>query len=265
MIKILNLETNLQGRDFIIGDLHGTYQLFLNLLRDVKFDTQKDRVISVGDLVDRGTESLQCLELLDEPWFFATKANHEDMFLNWLNPKMGTPGYGNFFIRNGGNWAQQANFDALQREEIALKLDGLPNIINVSEFTHVIHAELYHQEPLLDQDFLTNNWQIQEAYLFPSNDGSAGLWGRFEWGNSYVQLAQPEDCPNWQSQLKGLVFSGHTPQQQATKLNRLINLDTLAYGWKQRAWAGLSSYQLDTNQLRLTRETTEKKTLYIPS
>ena len=42
------------GRDFIIGDLHGHWSVLERLLEEVSFDKAKDRLFSVGDLVDRG-------------------------------------------------------------------------------------------------------------------------------------------------------------------------------------------------------------------
>ena len=37
----------------------------------------------MGDLIDRGPDSLQCLKLLDAPWFFAVRGNHEQMMIEW--------------------------------------------------------------------------------------------------------------------------------------------------------------------------------------
>lgn len=55
----------------------------MEALSYVGFDTAKDRLFSVGDLIDRGPKSLQCLKLLDAPWFFAVRGNHEQMMIDW--------------------------------------------------------------------------------------------------------------------------------------------------------------------------------------
>lgn len=93
---------NDRGRDFVVGDLHGCIAEFDRLLRRIKFDFQKDRMFSVGDLVDRGPESMECLRLLREPWFFAVKGNHEDMMLEAIacNLRSGAE----HWINNGGDW-----------------------------------------------------------------------------------------------------------------------------------------------------------------
>jgi serine/threonine protein phosphatase 1 len=72
------------GRDLVVGDLHGHRDLFERALDQVGFDPQRDRVLSVGDLINRGPHSLATLALLEQPWFHAVLGNHELMLLNYL-------------------------------------------------------------------------------------------------------------------------------------------------------------------------------------
>ncbi|MFD2437195.1 metallophosphoesterase [Modicisalibacter luteus] len=60
---------NKRGHDYLVGDLHGQYALLQTMLSRVGFDQDKDRLFCVGDLVDRGPDSLACLSLAFEPWF----------------------------------------------------------------------------------------------------------------------------------------------------------------------------------------------------
>lgn len=75
------VDANFEGRDFLIGDLHGCYDELIKLLNYVKFDSKFDRLFATGDLIDRGPKSSQCLELLAHPWFFSVLGNHEDLLL----------------------------------------------------------------------------------------------------------------------------------------------------------------------------------------
>ena len=51
---------------WVVGDLHGCYTNLMKKLETIGFDTKKLRdlrvhlLISVGDLVDRGTENVEC-------------------------------------------------------------------------------------------------------------------------------------------------------------------------------------------------------------
>lgn len=100
MSPILYLPRNDKGRDFVVGDIHGCYRMLDNALASVDFDPEKDRLISVGDLVNRGPESAECLHYLAQPWFFAIKGNHEVLFTRLYKD-------GNFNEEGMKNLAQQ--------------------------------------------------------------------------------------------------------------------------------------------------------------
>jgi serine/threonine protein phosphatase 1 len=73
------LSANHAGRDFVVGDLHGCFDLLDRLLEAVRFDAGCDRLFSVGGLVDYGPDSLRSLEFLGAPWFYAVQGVHERM------------------------------------------------------------------------------------------------------------------------------------------------------------------------------------------
>lgn len=79
-----HLPRNTVGRDFVVGDLHGHRHLLEQQLERLAFDPSRDRVLAVGDLVDRGPDSLGTLSLIREPWFHAVLGNHELMLLQFL-------------------------------------------------------------------------------------------------------------------------------------------------------------------------------------
>lgn len=72
---------NKLGRDFIMGDLHGRYDLLKAAKKYHGFDETRDRLFSVGDIINRGNHSAKCLQLLSEPWFYMVRGNHEQMML----------------------------------------------------------------------------------------------------------------------------------------------------------------------------------------
>lgn len=74
---VLRLPQNTRGRDFVVGDIHGAYNSVLAAMKLVGFDPVTDRLLSVGDLIDRGPESARSSKFLDKPYVFAIKGNHE--------------------------------------------------------------------------------------------------------------------------------------------------------------------------------------------
>lgn len=144
------LPANTAGRDFIVGDLHGCLDLLRVELARIGFDTGRDRLFSVGDLADRGPDSMGCLRLLHESWFHAVRGNHEDMLLAYAY-RADTPQASDtsaaVFFQNGGGWIRELDESAsleLKRDLLPLVF-ALPYVITVGEATsqfHVAHAEL---------------------------------------------------------------------------------------------------------------------------
>ncbi|ATF13502.1 serine/threonine protein phosphatase [Brevibacillus brevis X23] len=91
-------------RMLVMSDLHGCHDLFTKMLEKVAYDPTQDRLILLGDYVDRGRYSKQVLnkviELVNTYGAVALVGNHDKMFLDWLLTNDGMNEF-NFF-RNGG-------------------------------------------------------------------------------------------------------------------------------------------------------------------
>lgn len=82
---LIELPENTRGRDFVVADLHGHLPLLDRALAARGFDRTCDRVLAVGDLIDRGPASADVLALLAEPWFASVRGNHEQALLDWID------------------------------------------------------------------------------------------------------------------------------------------------------------------------------------
>lgn len=87
---------------FVIGDIHGEFDLFTSLLED--FDKEMHQLVLIGDLLDRGQRSKACLlmgkKLVQEEHAIYLRGNHEALFLNFLkNPE---DRYKNYLLNGGG-------------------------------------------------------------------------------------------------------------------------------------------------------------------
>lgn len=89
-------------RIFVISDIHGELDLFTQLLAKVEYDAQTDKLILLGDYIDRGSDSKDVLEKvidLQEDGAIALRGNHEDMLLSTVQ---GDEKWSEIWLRNGG-------------------------------------------------------------------------------------------------------------------------------------------------------------------
>src|ERR1700735_3751278 len=75
------------GRTVIIGDVHGCRRELVELLDRVAFTTG-DRLVSVGDLVARGPDSLGVLDVIRRTGAIVVRGNHEQKLVSWKEAKM---------------------------------------------------------------------------------------------------------------------------------------------------------------------------------
>ena len=70
------------GNVWAIGDVHGYADTLLALLDSLNLSS-RDRVVLLGDLVDRGPSSCEVIRIAREnPQIFSVLGNHEEMMLN---------------------------------------------------------------------------------------------------------------------------------------------------------------------------------------
>ena len=69
-------------KTFIVGDVHGCFDEFLALLKKAKFDLKRDRLILVGDVINRGPKSFEMLKWVKENEVEMVRGNHEQNFLD---------------------------------------------------------------------------------------------------------------------------------------------------------------------------------------
>ena len=80
-------EKNGVARTLVVGDIHGKLSLFLRLLEEMAYRPGEDRLILIGDLVDRGEHSRgvvdRALELKNQSpnQVVVVRGNHEAMML----------------------------------------------------------------------------------------------------------------------------------------------------------------------------------------
>ncbi len=190
-------------RVLVCGDLHGCYTNLMNRLDVVGFDPAQDLLISVGDLIDRGTENVECLDLINQPWFRAVRGNHEQMMLDAVM----SAGSILHWMQNGGSWFY--NLDADQQilaKSLVRKAAELPLIIEVEKGGKkfvICHADYPHDE---------------YEYGKPV-DSQQAIWSR-----ERISLS----IDGFSSSISGadLFIFGHTPALQPMRIKNQLYIDT---------------------------------------
>lgn len=225
--RCLRLPRNVNGRDLVVGDLHGHRSLLEHELDRLRFDPSCDRVLSVGDLIDRGPESLATLSLIEEPWFHAVLGNHELMLLNLLHCYGSRLHSRKSYPTGGGEWicaAISANRKAITR--LTERIATLPLAIRVEGDVpfYVTHADL---PPIdADQDNGSADGTIcmhRADHITSTRDKisaalKANLMG-LRFAQHSVQISQTPlaEIP--------ITYAGHSPVRDVTVHNSYVYID----------------------------------------
>lgn len=190
------------GTDYFVSDIHGCYTLLMSKLVEVNFNFDNDRLFCSGDLIDRGSENVECLELLKEPWFFSVRGNHENLMADSL--LRSDRSAFQCWINNGGRWWHFLEEDDKGKvEDLAVMVDALPYVIQIGDIT-LLHAE-YMGGSVYDLHGELN-YQVKQQLV----------WGR-------SKIDRKDD-----SMVEGtsLVVVGHTPVKEPTVLGNTVYIDT---------------------------------------
>ena len=91
-------------RTFVVGDIHGRCAQLLNLLDMLPRDPEKDTLVFLGDLIDRGADAPGCVDHVmkmtreNPERVICLRGNHEQMLMDflegetsiWLTPALTT-------------------------------------------------------------------------------------------------------------------------------------------------------------------------------
>lgn len=122
---------------WVVGDLHGCFSLLMAKLRQCHFDPWQDLLVSVGDVIDRGPDSLRCLRLMRKSWIVVVRGNHEQMALDAL-----ATGEQLSWFMNGGAWFAHADQPAARLAlEACRKLPWILELRCRSGIHVVAHAD----------------------------------------------------------------------------------------------------------------------------
>ncbi|AOB30863.1 serine/threonine protein phosphatase [Bordetella sp. H567] len=224
-IDVERYARNTVGRDWAVGDIHGHFSRLRAALDAVRFDPERDRLFSVGDLTDRGPECREAPRWLAQPWFHAVQGNHEDYAVRYV--RTGLVDTENWRV-NGGGWFlemspedQRTHAEAYARMPLVIEVETEGGVVGI------VHADC----PVRD-------WDKLERYLRD----------RFKRARAICQWSRERLSRGDASGVRGVraVVVGHTPLMAPTILGNVYHIDT--GGWMAGGYFTL----LDLASLRTT-------------
>ena len=189
---------------FVIGDLHGCYDVLMKALKEEGFDRSKDLVVCVGDLIDRGSKNLECLGLMLEDWFVTVRGNHEQLALDAIT----RPSYStlNAWAYNGGQWFYDLEDQGLAEHLINMTKD-LPYVIELNFPNNEIHKKIV----VCHSDYPEDTYEYGKPV-----DKFDILWSRERIDKKLKTVVKGAD----------LFIHGHTPLKEVLSLGNRLYIDT---------------------------------------
>lgn len=218
---VLRLAQNHEGRDFVVGDIHGHFELFEQLLEQIDFDDQADRILSVGDSIDRGPESDRAMEYYEKPWFYSVIGNHEAMLIGSMKNVYGLY---ELWMHNGGEWSDMVSDDELR--EMAKYFDNLPYAIDVeTPFGNVgiVHADF---PPKMSWSKLLKEL---EANKLKERDVKVLLWSRDTFKKLRMSIEYPGAMEETRIKDVHRIYVGHSIVNTPASYGNIMFIDTGAY------------------------------------
>lgn len=194
------------GKTFIVGDVHGCLDMLKRLMGSIGWSPEADRLIFLGDFIDRGSQSRGVVEYVMEIAKLSERVeclmgNHEQILLDFMDGKDT-----NTFFLNGGvatlnsyRSEQQKYGGFLIPDEHLAFFRSLKLLIELEDY-YVVHAGLRPGVAIESQSSEDLLW-IRDSFIFSNH-----AFG------------------------KRVIF-GHTPFAQPLVMENKIGLDTGAvYG-----------------------------------
>lgn len=185
MLNYKHLDLELKDRVFILGDLHGQHKLFHEFLKWKDVSTS-DHVIACGDLVDRGTGSVELLtHFLLAEGHDSVLGNHEEFMVRseYLRDRSVFP----LWVANGGTWCLDTDptlLAGLARQVhdnfpvyLGFEFDGEQFMVSHAEFPFSSATDFEHTRASIEMDTITSGKDLGYLVEWESKIQQA-IWGR---------------------------------------------------------------------------------------
>lgn len=211
MKEFISDTANNTGRDFVVGDIHGTFDVLRRAMYKAGFDEKKDRLFLLGDYLNRGKYSLDAIEFLSYSFVRAIKGNHEIMFLDLFDGQtLNTRLLSEYQSQQGlFTWVKEATMTQLQKLRNAiLQLPTAREVPTPRGLVGFVHADV-------PQGW---NWEEFKSAMLTQHKPllNYAVWNRTRVENSIDTGVEGV----------GRLFVGHTVVKSVHRLGNVYYMDT---------------------------------------
>ena len=183
---------------FIVGDVHGCFDELMLLLEKAQYDSKKHRLMFVGDLINKGEDSLKVLKWVRQNKLECVIGNHELKFIEGVEKKQPLPPALLQLQKDMGD----------QLKDWMDYIKSWPSFIEEEDFL-LVHAGLIPNE-------------------HPRESQLRNLVNVRYWNDQQKRMCLEDEGKPWHDYYKGdkLVIYGHWAKQGVSKKNNSICLDS---------------------------------------
>jgi len=154
-------------KTFVLGDIHGAFKALKQCLERSEFSLESDRLIFLGDVCDRGSEIVECIDLLlNVKNLISLMGNHDEWTMKWLKGEVFDM---ELWIKNGGqptynSYTQTSDFDSLKRRHLDNYYDKLLPYYKDDRNRVFVHAGFDWTGPIEDTAFPSDYYWDRELF-----------------------------------------------------------------------------------------------------
>lgn len=167
-------------RVLVVSDIHGQYDAFIRLMDYVKFNRAEDKLILLGDLIDRGPKSYQVVQWAISNKVIVIKGNHEQMLLEFLEDKLPNKDYCNSFV---GGLATIQSYEGVSNSTFKKHVDFIASapIIKTYNDKNIIfvHAGYNVDKDVYSQNINDSVWDDTKFYTGPGIKNKTVIFGHY--------------------------------------------------------------------------------------
>lgn len=190
----------MKGRLIAIGDIHGCVREFEDLLNKLNLE-RHDRVVLLGDLVNRGPDSTGVIALARKHARMSLLGNHELRLLNYR--KTGDPTH-----------LRKADYDTLK--QLSHKDWAYLSVMPLTYYERLYATVLVHGGFLPGSPWRSQPGRVVTRVQVVSEDGIP------------LKRSEAPEAPHWSELWRGppFVVYGHTPRKDIAQLKWSLGVDT---------------------------------------